>query len=107
MNKQYKIGDEVLVRGIVNSEVRNGGIHVLHDGVDAFYILDQIHEPQKVVVSQVIGDLIEKLKIDELFKNQQPRFLTCDKPLCDRCSNIFHGMDLCRSHNKKITGGIK
>ncbi|HEM4412472.1 TPA: helix-turn-helix transcriptional regulator [Streptococcus suis] len=35
MNKQYKIGDKVLVRGIVNSEVRNGGIHVLHDGVDA------------------------------------------------------------------------
>lgn len=42
-----------------------------------------------------------------LFKNQQPRFLTCDKPLCDRCSNRFHGMDLCKNHFKKITGGIK
>lgn len=27
MNKKYKIGDKVLVRGVVNSEVRNGGIH--------------------------------------------------------------------------------
>ncbi|HEL2312769.1 TPA: DUF1642 domain-containing protein [Streptococcus suis] len=62
MNKQYKIGDEVLVRGIVNSEVRNGGIHVLHDGVDAFYILDQIHEPQKVVVPKFVAEWIEKCK---------------------------------------------
>lgn len=59
MNKQYKIGDEVLVRGIVNSEVRNGGIHVLHDGVDAFYTLDQIHEPQKVVVPKFVAEWIE------------------------------------------------
>lgn len=40
-----------------------------------------------------------------LFKNQQPKLITCDKPLCDRCSNRFHGMDLCRNHNKKIIGG--
>ncbi|HEM5101760.1 TPA: DUF1642 domain-containing protein [Streptococcus suis] len=65
MNKQYKIGDEVLVRGVVNSEVRNGGIHVLHDGVDAFYMLDQIHEPQKVVVPKFIADLIKELKLAE------------------------------------------
>ncbi|MFI3127769.1 DUF1642 domain-containing protein [Streptococcus suis] len=62
MNKQYKIGDEVLVRGIVNSEVRNGGIHVLHNGVDAFYMLDQIHEPQKVVVPKCVGEWIEEAK---------------------------------------------
>ncbi|CYV03160.1 DUF1642 domain-containing protein [Streptococcus suis] len=62
MNKQYKIGDEVLVRGIVNSEVRNGGIHVLHDGVDAFYMLDQIHEPQTVVVPKFVAEWIEKTK---------------------------------------------
>lgn len=65
MNKQYKVGDEVLVRGIVNSEVRNGGIHVLHDGIDAFYMLDQIHEPQKVVVPKFIADLIKELKLAE------------------------------------------
>lgn len=62
MNKQYKIGDEVLVRGVVNSEVRNGGIHVLHDGVDAFYMLDQIHEPQKVAVPKFVAEWIEELK---------------------------------------------
>ncbi|MHC3630023.1 DUF1642 domain-containing protein [Streptococcus suis] len=62
MNKQYKIGDEVLVRGIVNSEVRNGGIHVLHDGVDAFYLLDQIHEPQKVLVPKFVAEWIEGCK---------------------------------------------
>ncbi|HEM2819914.1 TPA: DUF1642 domain-containing protein [Streptococcus suis] len=62
MNKQYKIGDEVLVRGIVNSEVRHGGIHVLHDGVDAFYMLDQIHEPQKVVVPKFVAEWIEGCK---------------------------------------------
>ncbi|HEL2322934.1 TPA: DUF1642 domain-containing protein [Streptococcus suis] len=62
MNKQYKIGDEVLARGVVNSEVRNGGIHVLHDGVDAFYMLDQIHEPQKVVVPRFVAEWIEKCK---------------------------------------------
>ncbi|HEL9630812.1 TPA: hypothetical protein U0K61_001993 [Streptococcus suis] len=52
----YKIGDEVLVRGVINSEVRHGGIHVLHDGVDAFYMLDQIHEPQKVVVPKFVAE---------------------------------------------------
>lgn len=62
MNKQYKIGDEVLVRGIINSEVRHGGIHVLHDGVDAFYTLDQIHEPQKVVVPKFVAEWIESHK---------------------------------------------
>ncbi|NQI84111.1 DUF1642 domain-containing protein [Streptococcus suis] len=62
MNKQYKVGDEVLVRGIVNSEVRNGGIHVLHDGIDAFYMLDQIHEPQKVVVPKEVAEWIKKCK---------------------------------------------
>ncbi|HEL9634863.1 TPA: DUF1642 domain-containing protein [Streptococcus suis] len=66
MNKQYKIGDEVLVRGIVNSEVRNGGIHVLHDGVDAFYMLDQIHEPQKVVVPKFVAEWIKYCKSNEL-----------------------------------------
>ncbi|HEM4572276.1 TPA: DUF1642 domain-containing protein [Streptococcus suis] len=60
MNKQYKIGDEVLVRGIVNSEVRNGGIHVLHDGVDAFYMLDQIHEPQKVSVPKFVAEWLKE-----------------------------------------------
>ncbi|HEM5097151.1 TPA: DUF1642 domain-containing protein [Streptococcus suis] len=53
------------MRGVVNSEVRNGGIHVLHDGVDAFYMLDQIHEPQKVVVPKFIADLIKELKLAE------------------------------------------
>lgn len=62
MNKQYKVGDKVFVRGIVNSEVRNGGIHVLHDGVDAFYMLDQIHEPQKVVVPAFIDSYIRHAK---------------------------------------------
>ncbi|HFU3983760.1 TPA: DUF1642 domain-containing protein [Streptococcus suis] len=62
MDKQYKIGDKVLVRGIVNSEVRNGGIHVLHDGVDAFYTLNQIHEPQKVVVPKFVAEWIEEAK---------------------------------------------
>ncbi|HEM4323034.1 TPA: DUF1642 domain-containing protein [Streptococcus suis] len=66
MNKQYKIGDEVLVRGIVNSEVRNGGINVLHDGIDAFYMLDQIHEPQKVVVPKFVAEWIEYCKSNEL-----------------------------------------
>lgn len=65
MNKQYKVGDKVFVRGIVNSEVRNGGIHVLHDGIDAFYMLDQIHEPQKVVVPKFIADSIEYCKNEE------------------------------------------
>ncbi|HFI0645656.1 TPA: DUF1642 domain-containing protein [Streptococcus suis] len=60
MNKKYKIGDEVLVRGIVNSEVRNGGIHVLHDDIDAFYMLDQIHEPQKVVVPKFVADWLKR-----------------------------------------------
>ncbi|HFU4459263.1 TPA: DUF1642 domain-containing protein [Streptococcus suis] len=60
MDKQYKIGDKVLVRGIVNSEVRNGGIHVLHDGVDAFYTLNQIHEPQKVVVPKFAAEWLEE-----------------------------------------------
>lgn len=64
MNKQYNIGDKVLVRGIVNSEVRNGGIHVLHDGVDAFYTLDQIHEPQKVVVPKFVAEWYERNKDD-------------------------------------------
>lgn len=64
MNKQYKIGNEVLVRGIVNSEVRNGGIHVLHDGIDAFYMLDQIHEPQKVVVPAYIDSYIRYAKAE-------------------------------------------
>ncbi|WP_153048114.1 DUF1642 domain-containing protein [Streptococcus suis] len=64
MNKQYKIGDEVLVRGIVNSEVRNGGIHVLHDGVDAFYLLDQIHELQMVVVPAFIDSYIRYAKTE-------------------------------------------
>ncbi|HFU4116988.1 TPA: DUF1642 domain-containing protein [Streptococcus suis] len=64
MNKQYKIGDEVLVRGVVNSEVRNGGIHVLHDGVDAFYMLDQIHEPQKVVVPKIVAEWLRKYQQD-------------------------------------------
>lgn len=76
MNKQYKIGDEVLVRGIVNSEVRNGGIHVLHDGVDAFYLLDQIHEPQKVVVPKYIADKIKYCKDTEGY-------------------GLFHTMDYC------------
>lgn len=67
MNKQYKIGDEVLVRGIVNSEVRNGGIHVLHDGVDAFYMLDQIHEPQTVVVPKFVAEWIDTLDEHGLF----------------------------------------
>ncbi|HFI0421043.1 TPA: DUF1642 domain-containing protein [Streptococcus suis] len=62
MNKQYKIGDKVFVRGIVNSEVRNGGIHVLHDGIDAFYMLDQIHEPQKVVVPKFVAEWYERNK---------------------------------------------
>ncbi|WP_449452292.1 DUF1642 domain-containing protein [Streptococcus suis] len=62
MNKKYKIGDEVLVRGTVNSEVRNGGIHVLHDGIDAFYMLDQIHEPQMVVVPRFVAEWIEESK---------------------------------------------
>ncbi|MHC3591949.1 DUF1642 domain-containing protein [Streptococcus suis] len=62
MNKQYKVGDKVFVRGIVNSEVRNGGIHVLHDGIDAFYMLDQIHEPQKVVVPKFVAEWIEECK---------------------------------------------
>lgn len=66
MNKQYKIGDEVLVRGIVNSEVRNGGIHVLHDGVDAFYTLDQIDEPEKPKVPQVAVEFYERYKDDGL-----------------------------------------
>ena len=66
MNKKYKIGDEVLVRGIVNSEVRNGGIHVLHDDIDAFYMLDQIHEPQKVVVPKVALEYYEMLKGNSL-----------------------------------------
>ncbi|NQN86638.1 DUF1642 domain-containing protein [Streptococcus suis] len=64
MNKQYKVGDEVLVRGIVNSEVRNGGIHVLHDGIDAFYMLDQIHEPQKVVVPKFVAEHLEYAKAE-------------------------------------------
>ncbi|MEG3305632.1 DUF1642 domain-containing protein [Streptococcus suis] len=76
MNKQYKIGDEVLVRGIINSEVRHGGIHVLHDGVDAFYTLDQIHEPQKVVVPKFIADKIEYCKDTEGY-------------------DLFHAMDYC------------
>ncbi|MGU8089597.1 DUF1642 domain-containing protein [Streptococcus suis] len=62
MNKQYKVGDKVFVRGIVSSEVRNGGIHVLHDGIDAFYMLDQIHEPQRVVVSKEVAEWIEGCK---------------------------------------------
>lgn len=76
MNKKYKIGDEVLVRGIVNSEVRNGGIHVVHDGVDAFYMLDQIHEPQKVVMPKYIADKIEYCKDTEGY-------------------GLFHAMDYC------------
>ena len=62
MNKQYKVGDKVFVRGIVNSEVRNGGIHVLHDGIDAFYMLDQIDEPQRVVVPKFVAEWIEEHK---------------------------------------------
>ncbi|HEL2535494.1 TPA: DUF1642 domain-containing protein [Streptococcus suis] len=76
MNKQYKVGDEVLVRGIVNSEVRNGGIHVLHDGIDAFYMLDQIHEPQTVVVPKFVADKIEYCKNAEGY-------------------GLFHAMDYC------------
>ncbi len=62
MNKQYKIGDEVLVRGIVNSEVSNGGIHILHDGVDAFYTLDQIREPQEAVVPKVVAGWLKEYR---------------------------------------------
>lgn len=62
MNKKYKIGDEVLVRGVVNSEVRNGGIHVLHDGVDAFYTLDQIDEPQKVILPKFVAEYLKSAK---------------------------------------------
>ncbi|HEL1613760.1 TPA: DUF1642 domain-containing protein [Streptococcus suis] len=76
MNKQYKIGDEVLVRGIINSEVRHGGIHVLHDGVDAFYMLDQIHEQLKAVVPKYIADKIGYCKDTEGY-------------------GLFHAMDYC------------
>uniref|UniRef100_UPI003F6927B0 hypothetical protein n=1 Tax=Streptococcus pluranimalium TaxID=82348 RepID=UPI003F6927B0 len=62
MNKKYKIGDEVLVRGVVNSEVRNGGVHVLHDGVDAFYTLDQIDEPQKVILPKFVAEYLKNAK---------------------------------------------
>lgn len=63
MNKpRFKIGDEVLVRGIVNSEETNGGIHVLHDVVDAFYQVSQIHQPQKVVIPQFVAEHIEYLR---------------------------------------------
>ncbi|HFI0657909.1 TPA: DUF1642 domain-containing protein [Streptococcus suis] len=85
MNKQYKIGDKVLVRGIVNSEVRNGGIHVLHDGVDAFYLLDQIHEPQKVVVPKVVADWIEHCKQSNLDLDHAMR--------CTRVNNAETGVE--------------
>ncbi|HFI0150690.1 TPA: DUF1642 domain-containing protein [Streptococcus suis] len=76
MNKQYRIGDKVLVRGIVNSEVSNGGIHVLHDGVDTFYRLEQIDQPQQVVVPKYISDKIEYCKNAEGY-------------------GLFHAMDYC------------
>ena len=37
-----------------------------------------------------------------LFKNQGPKLITCDKLLCDNCSNKFHGMDLCKNHYQKL-----
>ena len=40
-----------------------------------------------------------------LFKAQKPGLITCDKLLCDNCSNRFHGMDLCDVHYQKIIGG--
>ena len=42
-----------------------------------------------------------------LFKEQKTGLITCDNPLCDSCTNRFYGMDLCKNHFKKITGGIK
>lgn len=64
MNKQYRVGDDILVKGIVNSEVSNGGIHVLHDGIDAFYSLDQIYKPQKPIIPQFVADWYEENKMD-------------------------------------------
>ncbi len=42
-----------------------------------------------------------------LFRHQDQGIITCDKLLCDNCSNRFYGMDLCKNHFKKITRGIK
>ncbi|HEQ3187059.1 TPA: DUF1642 domain-containing protein [Streptococcus pyogenes] len=39
--KEAKIGDKVWVEGIINSSFSNGGVHVNHAGVDAFYDLEQ------------------------------------------------------------------
>ncbi|WP_024393798.1 hypothetical protein [Streptococcus suis] len=106
MNKQYKIGDEVLVRGIVNSEVRNGGIHVLHDGVDAFYLLDQIHEPQKVVVPEFIDSYIRYAKAEgmSLFiamdnaQNKESEWIIAnEKPL------LVHGLTVMELRKRNCT----
>ncbi|HEQ2961439.1 TPA: DUF1642 domain-containing protein [Streptococcus pyogenes] len=39
--KEAKIGDKVWVEGIINSSFSNGGVHVNHAGVDAFYDLER------------------------------------------------------------------
>ncbi|AGQ28641.1 hypothetical protein L897_07620 [Streptococcus pyogenes HSC5] len=38
---EAKIGDKVWVEGIINSSFSNGGVHVNHAGVDAFYDLER------------------------------------------------------------------
>lgn len=37
------------------------------------------------------------------FKHQKIGLMTCDKNLCKKCTNKFHGMDLCKQHYRKIT----
>ncbi|HEL2623474.1 TPA: hypothetical protein TZ822_001766 [Streptococcus suis] len=73
-----------------------------------YFVIDENVTSETKLCDFIIGQTgITFYRSYSLFKNQQPRFLTCDKPLCDNCSNRFHGMDLCKNHFKKITGGIK
>lgn len=39
--EEAKIGDKVWVEGIISSSFSNGGVHVNHAGVDAFYDLER------------------------------------------------------------------
>lgn len=61
MSKDFKIGDEVWVKGVINSEIRNSGVHVLHSGIDAFYPLELVTD-LRPTVSKGVAEWYEEHK---------------------------------------------
>lgn len=71
---------------------------------------DICHECHKKKATKLCDFVLGESRVSfyrcySLFKGQKIGLITCDNPLCDNCSNRFHGMDLCKNHYIKITGG--